>query len=67
VALFFRGVPYILAVATIAAGAIDLYLKRGEYKNKRLKQTVAYSGASRSRFRVDGDRDSGIMPIMIPG
>ena len=28
---------------------------------------VAYSGASRSGFRADGDRDSGMMPIMIPG
>jgi uncharacterized protein (TIGR03437 family) len=27
----------------------------------------AYSDACRSRFRVDGDRGSGIMPIMIPG
>lgn len=31
------------------------------------KLIYAYSGACRSRFRVDDDHDSGIMPIMIPG
>ncbi len=38
--LFFRWLPYLLAFGTIAAGAIDLYQKREEYKNKRLRQAV---------------------------
>jgi len=28
---------------------------------------AAYSGACRSRFRADGDHDSEMMPITIPG
>jgi hypothetical protein len=38
--LFFNLVPYILAVATIALSAVDLYQKREEYKSRRLRQSV---------------------------
>jgi hypothetical protein len=38
--LFVSLLPYFLALATIAAAAIDLYQKRKEYKNKRLRQAV---------------------------
>jgi hypothetical protein len=38
--VFFRWIPYLLASGTIAAAAIDLYRKREEYKNKRLRQGV---------------------------
>jgi hypothetical protein len=38
--LFFRLLPYLLAVGTIAAAAVDLYQKREDYKNKRLRQIV---------------------------
>jgi hypothetical protein len=38
--LFFNLIPYILAVATIALSAVDLYQKREEYKSRRLRQSV---------------------------
>ncbi len=37
---FVRWTPYILAISTIVGGAVDLYLKREEYKNRRLRQGV---------------------------
>jgi hypothetical protein len=37
---FFGWLPYLLAIGTIAAGAVDLYQKREDYKNKRLHQAV---------------------------
>src|ERR1022692_345162 len=40
--MFFRCLPYLLAGGTIAAAAVDLYRKREEYKNKRLRQSVIF-------------------------
>jgi len=33
----------------------------------QMRILVAYSGPCRSPFRDDGDHDSGVMPIRIPG
>jgi len=38
--VFFRWLPYLVLLGTIAAAAIDLYQKREEYKNRRLRQAV---------------------------
>jgi hypothetical protein len=42
VQFFVRWIPYILAISTIIGGAVDLYLKREEYKSRRLRQGVIF-------------------------
>jgi hypothetical protein len=58
----FTGIALLAGAATLS-GQTSQQSQDIDFRNF----AYAYSGACRSRFRVDGDRDSGIMPIMIPG